>query len=350
MFRLESVPSSATLQQALKKFDRVLVFGLGGSILPLRALVAAEELEEKIICWDDLDLRGLDKILSDPKTLVALVSKSGETLEIQAWLSELWGKVPKERWLMVTDKTKGRLRSFTDKEKLLSIEIPSDIGGRFTHFSPFHRLLLEWAGVDYEKGLQAAVSERDRLKADASELENLFQKFYAAERVRELVLWGYGRAGYAFAAWAQQALAESLGKKSKSLRHGKTCVLLRGSQDQHSVLQHLMDGPQFHGLWFFVEERSLEEREAHPGLNALSVLAEATRRSFEERLSNPETAQVIETWKFPLGLQEMAKAVIRLQAFVEYAGERMGIDAFDQPGVERGKEIARELMANSALS
>jgi glucose-6-phosphate isomerase len=42
-------------------------------------------------------------------------------------------------------------------------------------------------------------------------------------------------------------------------------------------------------------------------------------------------------------LKDAVTLIVMVQAFIEYAGSRLGINAFDQPGVERGKQIAREL-------
>jgi glucose-6-phosphate isomerase len=297
-------------------------------------------------------------MVKNPKCLVCVVSKSGETLEIKTWIRELYPHVDASRWLVVTDPEKGSLRQWAKKEGLQSLPIPSEIGGRFTHFSTFHRALLESQGFNFQELLGEAKKLCEALQKNPQELEEIYQKFYASDRVQKLVLWGYGSLGFEFAAWAQQALAESLGKKQNGKRFGKSILLLRGPQDQHSVLQHLIDGPQDHGIWFFEAEgekiHSASKEEKLPEwlkdlqnfscLQAQSLLCEATYLAFEERLQNPETSQALERWKITPSLLGMTRAIVKLQAFVEYAGDKMQINAFDQPGVERGKEIARQLM------
>jgi glucose-6-phosphate isomerase len=267
-----------------------------------------------------------------------VVSKSGETIEIQALLQELLRANRKQDLLAVTDPQAGALRSLVSKLALPSLPIPSKIGGRFTHFTVFHRALMERFGISFEKILQSACLERDQLKADSTVLQQMFQAMFNPHKSK-MVLWGYGERFRGFADWLQQAVAESLGKKKPSgERVGVFPIVLQGPQDQHSVLQLLMDGPQDFSIWFF-EEQSQPQKT----LDALrSLFCESVYESFRERIESPETSLPLVHLKSDLSESDLGRLIARFQALIEYCGKLLEINAFDQPGVERGKQIARQ--------
>jgi glucose-6-phosphate isomerase len=150
-------------------------------------------------------------------------------------------------------------------------------------------------------------------------------------------------------------IAESLGKKRlDGKRIGVTPLALQGPQDQHSVLQLLIDGPQDKVIWFFeaalskpTKKRKLiaifKEFEKRGLSESLSILCESTYRTFQERLENTETHQPISRFQWK-SVQDFIHSIVLLQALTEYSAARLGINAIDQPGVERGKEIARALI------
>jgi glucose-6-phosphate isomerase len=335
-YQVESVPADIT--KWMQSYEHFVVVGMGGSVLPLKVFVKAFELEDKVLFLDRLDQSWFEKLLLMPNTLFCVVSKSGETIEIQALLQELLRANRKQDLLAVTDPQAGALRSLVSKLALPSLPIPSKIGGRFTHFTVFHRALMERFGISFEKILQSACLERDQLKADSTVLQQMFQAMFNPHKSK-MVLWGYGERFRGFADWLQQAVAESLGKKKPSgERVGVFPIVLQGPQDQHSVLQLLMDGPQDFSIWFF-EEQSQPQKT----LDALrSLFCESVYESFRERIESPETSLPLVHLKSDLSESDLGRLIARFQALIEYCGKLLEINAFDQPGVERGKQIARQ--------
>jgi glucose-6-phosphate isomerase len=354
MFEFDTPLVPASIGDLFSKTEHFVVIGIGGSTLPLKVFLDFFELNDRIHIVDTVDRARWEEVKGLPNSLFCVVSKSGETLEIKALMAELIESGLLSRTLTVTDPSKGSLRKFTEENGLPSLEIPSTIGGRFTNFTVFHRALLERFGIDFSQLIRRAKSVSGIFKEDPSLLEKLFSQLFESGK-ENLILWAYGRKLEGLASWMQQALAESLGKKTASgRRYGIFPIVLRGPQDQHSVLQLLTDGPQRNSLWFMIPEVSAKsvDRKLPSMLSDLSrvsadrvlaILAESTRRTFEERLQNPETTQPLSEFRLN-GLEDLAEAVVTIQAFVEYAGERLQIDAFDQPGVERGKQIAREIL------
>ncbi|MBN8555896.1 MAG: hypothetical protein J0L93_10665 [Deltaproteobacteria bacterium] len=339
MFRYEVSAVDSQIIERMKQAGVIVVVGMGGSVLPLKAFIDFFQLQSKIFLLDTVDPDRFAVIKTLPNPLFCIVSKSGETLEIKALLEQIIAAGFSKNILTVTDAQKGFLREFTAKENLLSLPIPQDIGGRFTNFTIFHRALLESQGIAFEHMLKHAKKVVENFKKDASLLEKLYQQLFTSDR-RNLILWAYGDRTFGLAAWMQQVIGESLGKKTKAgVRKGILPVVLKGPQDQHSVLQLLSDGPQDKVLWFFSAfhgEGVLNE--------ALQILLESTFKTFEERLANPETFQPIARFDLSTNTEFFVEMIVTIQAFTEYSADRLEINAFDQPGVERGKEIARELL------
>ena len=359
MFKYEVPAVSEDIKEKLLKASNVVVIGMGGSVIPLKAFADAADLNEQIHFVDTVDPRCWRRVLALTNPVFCLVSKSGETLEVKALMAELVAAKKISDCIIVTDKKNGFLRDYSNKHGVPSLEIPSDIGGRFTNFTVFHRAVLERFGADFNSLLDRAKKLRDELKTNSDILETLFENLFVGHQ-KNLILWAYGERLHGLAVWVQQALAESLGKRSKEgKRMGNLPIVLKGPQDQHSVLQLLIDGPQERALWFLTPKglgkRTKRELTDYPdifnkvGLNeTLNILAESTYKTFEERLENKETSQPLARWNFEDGLYDVVEMLVIVQALVEYAGEKLHLNAFDQPGVERGKQIARELVSSYA--
>lgn len=355
MFRYEVPLVPERIASLLKRFDHFVILGMGGSSLPLKVFVDAARLNAQIHFIETCDPYVFEKALELPQALYCVVSKSGETFEVRLLMRELLRRKPNPDLLIVTDAEKGFLRSWCQKSIYMDLPIPADLGGRFTHFSVFHRALLERFQIDFESLRQRALARVAQLKEDPSLLRKLLGSL-TSPRARSLILWTYSESLLGLSAWIQQALAESLAKlKPNGDRTPMPLpVILRGPQDQHSVLQLLMEGPQDKALWFFEYASNAGEGpfsvEGFEDLDSLSLsdgmrlLAEATYQSFAERIASASTRQNLVRFQLDPDLGDVADLVASIQALVEFVGDRWGINAFDQPGVERGKQIARELM------
>lgn len=354
MFEYRYDPAPEGFRKKLEASDAVVVVGMGGSVLPLRVFVEFYRLQRKIYFMESPDPESWSSdIFKLEKPLFCLVSKSGKTLELTSIASFLLEKYELQNFAVVSDPG-SPLAIWAQNKELPYCPIPKEIGGRFTNFTPFHCSLLEWAKVSFDKLLKMAAAERDFLLENPSVLHSIFSQIYLRPAT-SLILWAYGERSYGLALWMQQALAESLGKKSKD---GKACgilpVVLRGPQDQHSVLQLLMDGPQDKCLWFLESwwpsihklkaEAPFEMLQGQDLSRIMEILAESTFESFRERLNEPQTFQALLRWKLGDSEEALVQAIVRTQALVEYAGHQLRIDPYDQPGVERGKEIARKLL------
>lgn len=63
---------------------------------------------------------------------------------------------------------------------------------------------------------------------------------------------------------------------------------------------------------------------------------------------NPETAQPLLRWSFENISRDLVEGIVSIQAFIEFSADLLEIEAWGQPGVERGKQLARELIQQAA--
>lgn len=360
MFKLKFAKASEDFLERIQSHKSIVVVGLGGSVLPLKALVDFFGLQEKIIFLDSPESELIErrtKNLEQP--LFCIASKSGETLEVKSILSQLLQNRSLDDFVAVTDAHSGSLRTWATENKIPSCEIPSDIGGRFTNFSAFHFAVLERFGIDVQSLVDHAKKKVEALQKEPQILEHLYQSLFESG-ARNLILWCYGDRLLGLGQWIQQAIAESLGKiNSGKKRVGLLPVVLSGPQDQHSSLQFLKDGPQENVMWFFHRTDSQASRVVTKNIptfcknlsgvsdrKVMDILYSSTFQSFVERVTDPESSQDLFSWGLDCdSAEDISEIIVLVQAFIEYAGERLNVNAFDQPGVERGKEIARELLS-----
>lgn len=354
MFRYDLDEMNSKFIGRLKKAKHIIIVGLGGSALPLKAFIDFFQLNDRVHFLDTVDPSRWHKLSKLKGAVFCIASKSGDTLEIKALLAEIISAKRLKDVLIVTDQTKGMLRTFAAEHKIVTLPIPAEIGGRFTNFSVFHQAVLEACGVKFAPLQKMARDYCSYLKRDYHILHRLYHQLFESKK-SILILWAYGDRLLGFCQWAQQVIAESLGKRNaESKRFGITPIVLQGPQDQHSVLQLLSDGPQDKVLWFWESKFSTKATKrklkapldifSQVGLSeSLSILCDSTFRTFEERLGNEETHQPVARFQITK-VDDFIQSIVLIEALTEIAADVLKINAFDQPGVERGKEIARELI------
>ncbi|HET9011513.1 MAG TPA: hypothetical protein VFN38_06830, partial [Gemmatimonadaceae bacterium] len=253
----------------------VVVLGIGGSALGPIALRTALRPPQ----WNLLDdaargghprLHVLDNV--DPANIAALLtrldlgkslfivtSKSGGTAETMAQYLVVRGRLAaalgdaaaKERLVFVTDPEKGALRAIARAEGIAALDIPSNVGGRFSVLTPVGLLPAALMGIDTGALLAGAAAMRTRC-ASATLGANIAGTFAALQHLADTthgrhvqVLMPYSDALRDMAAWFVQLWAESLGKHRTTgdAGVGPTPLAALGATDQHSQVQLFMEGP-----------------------------------------------------------------------------------------------------------
>jgi glucose-6-phosphate isomerase len=350
--------------------------GIGGSALGPMALHKAlnhphynqlpDRRSPRLHFAENTDANTLGAILdvADPRsTWVNVVTKSGSTAEtmanflvIRSFLIGSLGNFGYQgRTIATTDPEEGFLKEIADREDLKMLPIPQDVGGRFSVLTPVGLLPAAVTGLDVEALLAGAAQCVDEVNEQGAEhpaiIGAAMHYLMDTGKGRNIrVMMTYADALERLATWFVQLWAESLGKDGKgSTPHGAV-----GTTDQHSQVQLYMEGPQDKVVEIVEVEnhpRDLTIPEAYEYLEGvgylgghtmtelLSVECDATRRSLAEAKRPNSTIKLGTVSEENLGYVFQA-----LEVQTAVAGSLYGVNAFNQPGVEAGKQITYSRM------
>lgn len=365
----------------LRAYENIVVIGIGGSALGLQMLMNAfcepcypalrAEGQPALFVADNADAESNEAIwkqVNPQSTAILVVSKSGRTLEtlsgflfFRARLFDAVGAKAEDRIYFVTDPVKGFLRAYANEKNTACAVLPEDTGGRYSVFSSCGLVAAVALGIDAQKLLDGAAAMKKALlsKPAGSDLASqlAWETYEGMGKGRNItVFWAYGDRLKSMGEWFAQLWGESLGKDGIGMT--PQCAL--GSIDQHSQLQLYGCGPA-DKFFFFLS--------AAPGNRApLSVPAE---KLFDEArymdgisqefILDCERRGVIASLKRagrPICELELDRVdeftigglVLLLEAVTALTGFMMGVDPFDQPGVEEGKNYALALCGHAAYA
>ncbi|WP_166397912.1 glucose-6-phosphate isomerase [Rubrobacter marinus] len=296
-------------------------------------------------------------------TWVNVVTKSGSTAEtmanflvVRGALIEVLGEEGyAERVVFTTDPEEGYLNQISAREGMRTLHIPPNVGGRFSVLTPVGLFPAAVAGLDADALLRGAAECADEVREMGAQHPAVqgaaYHYLMDANKGRNVrVMMPYADALDRLAAWFVQLWAESLGKDGKgSTPHGAV-----GTTDQHSQVQLYMEGPQDKVIEIVeVEEhaRDLPIPEAYADLEGvgylgghtmgelLNVECDATRKALTEAGRPNSTIKLGAINEENLGYLFQA-----LEVQTAISGSLYGVNAFDQPGVEAGKQITYSRM------
>lgn len=347
--------------KSLERFSTMLVVGIGGSSLGLRAVVSALGSKKNLVVCDSVDPDVMHAILKSvdwSKTAINIISKSGDTLEIMAIASLLIdalktkvGQSWTEHVVVTTDPSSGFLRKWATENKLATCQIPTDVGGRFSIFTAVGILPMCWAGLDIrEFWMSADNAVIDAIGTPAVESRPLMlaaQHVAADKAGRSIaVIMPYATGLGDYARWFVQLWAESLGKGGK----GQTPMVAVGTADQHAQLQMFAEGPKNKMIRFVTVDNWRNDLSVPMPLDpaagylkgktcgqmlttAAAAMADALGQvgcpSYTLRLKRLDEAA--------LGYLMMTDIMMTVAAATLY-----DVNPYGQPGVELGKKLWRE--------
>ena len=301
-----------------------------------------------------------------------VVTKSGSTAETMSQfvffrdlLRRTAGCDPARQIVVTTDPRPGTslLRRIAEREGYYALPIPANVGGRFSVLSAVGLLSAAVGGIDIGRMLAGAASMDERcgstgVPENVAALYAAVQYMAYEKRKPISVMMPYCQALRGLADWFCQLWAESLGKKhdldGNEVFVGPTPIASVGVTDQHSVMQLYQDGP-FDKVVTFIEVEGPDAAalpicrgEAEPELAYLSshsfqdlFHAElvATRHALRDKSRLNCTVRIPRVDAFALGEMFMF-----FEYAVAYSGFLHNVNAFDQPGVELGKQYTYGLM------
>lgn len=382
----------AYAREAKDKFKNFVVLGIGGSALgPMAVHQALNHMQYNEISLeqrggfprfyvvDNVDperFAALLDVVNPAETLFNVITKSGSTSEtmaqfliIRSILHKILGADYHQHVVATTDQEKGNLIKIARQEGYKLFFVPEGVGGRFSELSPVGLLPAAMTGIDIEELLAGAaymdewVSDQDLVWQNPAWLRATLH-WLAQKRGKNIsVMMPYADSLKYFADWYAQLWAESLGKRfnlhGEEVFVGQTPVKALGVTDQHSQVQLYTEGPFDKVVTFLAVDRFRQEvgipRDfadmpgvAFLGGHTLNDLMQAERQATEYallkagRLNN--TIYLPEVNEFCIG-----QLIYLLEVETAFAGELLKINAFDQPGVEEGKNATYALMGRSGF-
>jgi glucose-6-phosphate isomerase len=370
------------------RYDDVVVLGIGGSALGPIALRTAlrkpqwnlldageRDLRPRLHVLDNLDpatIGGLlERVVKLERTLFVVTSKSGGTAETMAQYLVVRDHLernrlsPKDHVVFVTDPQKGALRLLARQEAIPALEIPANVGGRFSVLSPVGVLPAALIGIDTARLLAGAAdmaahcvtpSSRDNPAAAFAALQFLADST-AGKHIH--VLMPYNDALRDMAGWFVQLWAESLGKARSGGEHvGPTPVAALGATDQHSQVQLFMEGPADKTVTFLAvpTRDDVEIPKLHPKVTELSYLGGHTLGELLD-IERRATAGALATRGRPNMTLELEMVdpwhvgglFMLFEIATIYAGALYDVNPLDQPGVELGKQFTYAMMGRAGF-
>jgi glucose-6-phosphate isomerase len=271
-----NLPSSITnealadMQKVAASFkgntDIMVVIGIGGSYLGAKAVIEAlsgnfSQLESKrefplvLFAGQNIGedyLYELINLLKTKEWAITVISKSGTTTEpalafrlLKKELEARYGKEKsKDRIVAITDARKGALRKLATQEGYKTYVIPDDVGGRFSVLTPVGLIPIAVAGFDIAKFVEGAKS-MEALCNENSSFENNIAAQYAAARNALLqngklveILANFDQRLNYISEWWKQLYGESEGKENKGIFPAS----VNFTADLHSMGQYIQEG------------------------------------------------------------------------------------------------------------
>jgi len=365
---------SRILEDAARMQDIARIFvvvGIGGSYLGSRAVI--EALTDPFHTMDPAPTApvilyaghhigedyhaSLLNLLDQSDYGLAVISKSGTTTEpaiafrlLKEHLERKYGREKaRRRIIAITDRSKGALKKLSDEEGYSSYVVPDDIGGRYSVLTPVGLLPVAVAGLDIRSLLYGA-QHMERIAAKNVRLDENPAAMYAAARY---ALHQHGKAieilvsylpslSY-LAEWWKQLYGESEGKEHKGLFPASVSF----TSDLHSMGQYIQEGVRHLFETMILVDRTAKQLTIPRVEDDLDGLNYIAGKKLEEvnRMAALGTLMAHVEGQVPVLTLELERLdefnLGQLLYFFEYAcalsGYMLGVNPFDQPGVEAYK-------------
>ena len=352
--------------------DIVIVIGIGGSYLGAKAVQTAltnnfdflqTDRKTPLVVYAGHNIsedyfHELFETVKDRKIATIVISKSGTTTEpalafrlIKEEIENRYGKTNAAKHIVaITDEKRGALKTLATQEGYQTFVIPDDVGGRFSVFTPVGLLPLAVAGIDIAELIRGA---QDMEKATAADVP--FEKnpaaIYAAVRTalyrqgkKIEILASYEPKLLYIAEWWKQLYGESEGKDGKGIFPASVSL----TTDLHSMGQYIQDGERI----LFETVLSVDKPDYK-----VTVEADAANLDGLNFLAGKRIHEINRMAELGTMLAHVDGGVpnlrIELEKIDEYrigallyffekacgiSGYALGVNPFDQPGVEDYKK------------
>ena len=347
--------------------DYLVCIGIGGSYLGHRAVIEAlggEKGRTKILyTGNSLSPRMLQKVvaeLGDKDFSVNVISKSGTTTEpavafriFKQMLIDKYGEEEAaKRIYATTDANKGALHDEAAAKGYEMFVVPDNIGGRYSVLTAVGLLAIAVAGIDIDKLMDGALEERAALISDggaaaeyAAMRNILLEKGYDIE-----ILANFEPQFVQFNEWWKQLFGESEGKEGKGIYPASVV----DSTDLHSMGQYIQEGRRALFETFVevsAEYDGVKVPEFAENLDGLKYL-EGKEMGYINKTANAATREahmaggvpVLEVVVPDIDERSLGGLIYFFEMSCALSGFTLGVNPFNQPGVEAYKNRMFELL------
>lgn len=365
-----------------KNADVLIVIGIGGSYLGARAVIEAlKSPNYNLLAKDTPQIFFIGNSIS-PEMLnetvalcegkdicVNVISKSGTTTEPAIAFRVFREMVNKKysaeeaakRIFCTTDQSKGTLKALADAEGYETFVVPDNVGGRYSVLTAVGLLPIAVAGIDIDTLMTGAKTAEDTLCGQTVDTNDVLKYaaarncFYNKGKSLECFV-SYEPAMTLFNEWLKQLFAESEGKDGKGL-FPVSCVF---STDLHSVGQYIQESGSklmFETVMQFARPQSdymIGEEEGN--IDGLNFLAGKEMSYVNEKARQgtllAHTAGGVGNFVLEidaLDAENMGYMIYFFEKVCAVSGYMLGVNPFNQPGVESYKRICLHSLANPVM-
>ena len=365
--------------------ENFVVLGIGGSALgPIAVHQALCHLRyndlprekrggPRLFVEDNIDperMAALLDVIDIDQTVFNVITKSGGTSETMSQLlivtnllHERYGADISARLIATTDAVKGNLIKIAKRENLTTFVVPDGVGGRFSELCPVGLLAAAVCGIDIRELLAGAaymdgICNEPAVRKNPAYLLATLQYIAMQRGMNISVLMPYADSLKYMADWYAQLWAESLGKRvdrsGRSVHVGQTPVKALGVTDQHSQVQLYTEGPFDKVVTFLGVERYRTETRIPQGYADIPDVSFLSGHTQNELIKAEQSATAYALMKSghpsnTITLPEVnaftvGELLYLFEVMTVFAGELLDINAFDQPGVEEGKNATYALL------
>ena len=353
-----------------KEIETIAVIGIGGSSLGAKAVYEfmkpVKDLPRKLYFFESTDPINIRSLLSKfdiEKTHFLVISKSGSTVETFSIYKYIYSlQDDPSAYTFITDPG-SPLEKYAKEINASVIPLPDNVGGRFSVLSTVGLVPLAMCGIDIKALLGGAKAVKTSFFEHGYTQDMLLSKavYYAKNHAQYNIncIFAYSETLKYFCQWYVQLWGESLGKHQRhsAFHVGLTPIGLIGPKDQHSFLQLIMEGTRDKSVTF-IKIEDFDDDISIPDIKLphLETLDSLNNLSFS-KLINMQCDSVIEALldqeSIPLDTitiqsiteSNMGSLIFYYELLTSLVGELIDVNTYDQPGVEAGKIILKQKLA-----
>ena len=358
--------------EKIKKDSEVfIVIGIGGSYLGARAVIESltntfyninpnRKTPQVFFVGNNISSNYINDLLEcigNKDVSINVISKSGTTTEpaiafriFREFMESKYGiDEARKRIYVTTDKQKGALKKLAKEEEYETFVIPNNIGGRYSVLTAVGLLPIAVAGIDIDKLMYGAKTAEDKYNEKSVKYNECYQYavarniLYQEEKTTEILV-NYEPKMQYFTEWWKQLYGESEGKDGKGIFPSGALF----TTDLHSLGQYIQDGKRniFETVISIDEtETEIIIKEDAENLDGMNFVANRTM-SYVNKKAMAGTIEAHVSGNVPnivITIKKLDEETIgELIYFFELAcgisGKILGVNPFDQPGVEAYKK------------